>query len=126
MKHILIACCILFVVLAFCIFSMAYIRNATAKTLDALTAAYEYAENRDFVSVSAALARTERCWRQYESFCSALLAHDEVDRIVTDLASLREYARLGDTDDFLATAASLAEAIRHMRQAELPLYYNIL
>ncbi len=126
MKHILIASGILAVVLAFCIFSMCFIRSSAAKTLDALTASYEYAFEQNFPSASAALSRAEQAWKQRESYFSAVLAHDEVDQVATDLAQLREYIRVRDMDDFLATAASLMETIRHMRQVELPLSYNIL
>ena len=126
MKHTLIACGILILVLAFCIFSMTFIRSSAAKTLDALTVSYECARKQDCSSAAAALSRAEQTWKKREDFFSAVLAHDEVDQVATDLAQLREYIRIRDMDDYLATAASLMETIRHMRQVELPFYYNIL
>lgn len=126
MKHTLIACGILILVLAFCIFSMTFIRSSAARTLEALTVSYECAKRQDCAAAAAALSRAEQTWKQREPYFSAVLAHDEVDQVAASFAQLREYIRLRDMDDYLATAASLMETIRHMRQVELPYYYNVL
>ena len=125
MKHVLIACIILLAVLAFCIFSMLCVRAAAARTLEALALSYQSARNHNFSAAALALSDAERSWNQHEDFFSSVLAHDEVDRVAGDLAELRQYVLVGDYDDYLAVVSGLMETLRHMRQVELPVYYNI-
>ena len=126
MKHILIACGVLFVVLVFCIVSMSTVRASAYETLEALTVSYQFARNRDFASAASALSRAEQSWKSHEDFLSTVLAHNEVDKVATNFAELRQYVLARDYDDYLATVSELIETIRHMRQVELPVYYNIL
>lgn len=125
MKHVLIACGILLLVLAFCIFSMSFVRASAARTLEALNISYQHARNRNFSAAAAALSAAEQSWKQHEDFFSSVLSHDEVDQVAGDLAELRQYVLVGDYDDYLAVVSRLMETLRHMRQVELPLYYNI-
>ena len=125
MKHVLIASVILLAVLAFCIFSVYFVRTSAAQTLEALTVSYQYARNHNFSAAAAALSGAEQSWKKHEDFYSSVLAHDEVDQVASDLAELRQYVLVSDYDDYLAVVSRLMETLRHMRQVELPVYYNI-
>ena len=104
--------------------------NAVCRCVDELSAplneviAYTEAEN---FSAAADAAESAKClWLSHADLLGALLRHDEADGVESGLASLIQYAKVGDKDDVLARCAELLQQIEHIRQMELPLWKNIM
>ena len=126
MRHVLLSCVILLLALAFCLFSMLHVRAICKEALELLSLAQEQAEQNDFESCRVYTARAMRHWKRYERYFGLALTHEEVDDILERFASLSQYARLEDRDDYLAGVAELRFSISHLREMELPTLENIL
>ena len=126
MRHVLFSCLVLLLVLAFCLFSMFHIRAICQQALTLLSDAQESAQRSDFASCRRSVDAAMRHWTRYERYFGLTLTHEQIDDSIDRFAALRQYAALGDRDDFLAGCAELRSTLEHLRQMELPTYENIL
>ena len=91
-----------------------------------LEKAVEQGRGGDFAGAENTLKSAEADWDRHADFYGVVLSHAETDDILRAFSSLREYARLGDQDDFLSGCAELARTLEHLREMELPLAKNVL
>lgn len=126
MRHILLSCVILLLTLAFCLFSMLHVRAICKEALELLDLSQAQAEQNDFESCRVYTERAMRHWKRYERYFGLALTHEAVDDILERFASLSQYAKLEDRDDYLAGVAELRFSISHLREMELPTLENIL
>lgn len=126
MKHLLIAAGVFALCLALGLTSVFSVRAAGAQTAAQLTQALEAARQADVDGAEAALARANATWEDRGRLLGVFLHHEQVDEIVALFAQLRAYARVQDTDDFLALCEELRARIEHLRDLELPTAENIL
>lgn len=126
MRHCIIALVILALSLSFCIVSSNAVRAACSETLQLLQKAQHKAYAEDFSAVQPILREAERQWKDHERFFGVVLRHDEADDVMKDFAALRQYAVTHDTDEYLATGASLMATIEHISSMSRASYHNIL
>ena len=126
MRHVLLSCLILLLVLGFCLFSMFHIRAIAEHTLLLTSRAQQSAASSDFAACETEIDEAMQYWKRYERYFGLTLTHEQIDDILDRFAALRQYAALGDRDDFLAGCAELRSTLEHLRQMELPTYENIL
>ena len=126
MRHVLLSCLILLLVLGFCLFSMFHIRAIVERALLLTEQAQQSAVISDFTACETEIDAAMQHWKRYERYFGLTLTHEEIDSILERFAALHQYAVLGDRDDFLAGCAELQSTLEHIRQMELPSYENIL
>lgn len=126
MKHVAIAVSILAVLLCLCVLASAYVRNRAAETIAPVLRAQALAAQENYTAAAGEILQAEAIWHDAEAWLEILLPHDEADEASRVLASLYEYARVEDTDDFSAASAELVFLLEHIRQMQLPTLQNIL
>ena len=126
MKHVAIAVSILAVLLCLCILASAYVRNRAAETIAPVLRAQALAAQKNYIAAAGEILQAKTIWHDAEAWLEILLPHDEADEASRVLASLYEYARVEDTDDFSAASAELVFLLEHIRQMQLPTLQNIL
>lgn len=126
MKHVAIAVSILAVLLCLCILASAYVRNRAAETIAPVLRAQALAAQENYTAAAGEILQAKNIWHDAEAWLEILLPHDEADEASRVLASLYEYARVEDTDDFSAASAELVFLLEHIRQMQLPTLQNIL
>ena len=126
MKHVAIAVSILAVLLCLCILASAYVRNRAAETIAPVLRAQALAAQENYTAAAVEILQAKTIWHDAEAWLEILLPHDEADEASRVLASLYEYARVEDTDDFSAASAELVFLLEHIRQMQLPTLQNIL
>ena len=126
MKHVTIAVSILAVLLCLCILASAYVRNRAAETIVPVLRAQALAAQENYTAAAVEILQAKTIWHDAEAWLEILLPHDEADEASRVLASLYEYARVEDTDDFSAASAELVFLLEHIRQMQLPTLQNIL
>lgn len=126
MKHVAIAVSILAVLLCLCILASAYVRNRAAETIAPVLRAQALAAQENYTAAAGEILQAEAIWHDAEAWLEILLPHDEADEASRVLASLYEYARVEDADDFSAASAELVFLLEHIRQMQLPTLQNIL
>lgn len=126
MKHVAIAVSILAVLLCLCILASAYVRNRAAETIAPVLRAQALAAQKNYTAAAGEILQAEAIWHDAEAWLEILLPHDEADEASRVLATLYEYARVEDTDDFSAASAELVFLLEHIRQMQLPTLQNIL
>lgn len=126
MKHVAIAVSILAVLLCLCILASAYVRNRAAETIAPILRAQVLAAQKNYTAAAGEILQAEAIWHDAEAWLEILLPHDEADEASRVLASLYEYARVEDADDFSAASAELVFLLEHIRQMQLPTLQNIL
>lgn len=126
MKHVAIAVSILAVLLCLCILASAYVRNRAAETIAPVLRAQALAAQENYTAAAGEILQAKTIWHDAEAWLEILLPHDEADEASRVLATLYEYARVEDTDDFSAASAELVFLLEHIRQMQLPTLQNIL
>lgn len=126
MKHVAIAVSILAVLLCLCILASAYVRNRAAETIAPVLRAQALAAQENYTAAAVEILQAEAIWHDAEAWLEILLPHDEADEASRVLATLYEYARVEDADDFSAASAELVFLLEHIRQMQLPTLQNIL
>lgn len=126
MKHVAIAVSILAVLLCLCILASAYVRNRAAETIAPVLRAQALAAQENYTAAAGEILQAKTIWHDAEAWLEILLPHDEADEASRVLASLYEYARVEDADDFSAASAELVFLLEHIRQMQLPTLQNIL
>ncbi len=126
MKHVAIAVSILAVLLCLCILASAYVRNRAAETIAPVLRAQALAAQENYTAAAGEILQAETIWHDAEAWLEILLPHDEADEASRVLATLYEYARVEDDDDFSAASAELVFLLEHIRQMQLPTLQNIL
>lgn len=126
MKHVAIAVSILAVLLCLCILASAYVRNRAAETIAPVLRAQALAAQKNYTAAAVEILQAKTIWHDAETWLEILLPHDEADEASRVLATLYEYARVEDTDDFSAASAELVFLLEHIRQMQLPTLQNIL
>lgn len=126
MKHVAIAVSILAVLLCLCILASVYVRNRTAETIAPVLRAQALAAQKNYTAAAGEILQAKTIWHDAEAWLEILLPHDEADEASRVLASLYEYARVEDADDFSAASAELVFLLEHIRQMQLPTLQNIL
>lgn len=126
MKHVAIAVSILAVLLCLCILASAYVRNRAAETIAPVLRAQALAAQENYIAAAGEILQAKTIWHDAEAWLEILLPHDEADEASRVLASLYEYARVEDADDFSAASAELVFLLEHIRQMQLPTLQNIL
>lgn len=126
MKHVAIAVSILAVLLCLCILASAYVRNRAAETIAPVLRAQALAAQKNYTAAAGEILQAEAIWHDAEAWLEILLPHDEADEASRVLATLYEYARVEDADDFSAASAELVFLLEHIRQMQLPTLQNIL
>lgn len=126
MKHVAIAVSILAVLLCLCILASAYVRNRAAETIAPVLRAQALAAQENYTAAAGEILQAEAIWHDAEAWLEILLPHDEADEASRVLATLYEYARVEDADDFSAASAELVFLLEHIRQMQLPTLQNIL
>ncbi len=126
MKHVAIAVSILVVLLCLCVLASAYVRNRAAETIAPVLRAQALAAQENYTAAAGEILQAKTIWHDAEAWLEILLPHDEADEASRVLASLYEYARVEDTDDFSAASAELVFLLEHIRQMQLPTLQNIL
>lgn len=126
MKHVAIAVSILAVLLCLCILASAYVRNRAAETIAPVLRAQALAAQENYTAAAGEILQAKTIWHDAEAWLEILLPHDEADEASCVLASLYEYARVEDADDFSAASAELVFLLEHIRQMQLPTLQNIL
>lgn len=126
MKHVAIAVSILAVLLCLCILASVYVRNRAAETIAPVLRAQTLAAQENYTAAAGEILQAKTIWHDAEAWLEILLPHDEADEASRVLASLYEYARVEDTDDFSAASAELVFLLEHIRQMQLPTLQNIL
>lgn len=126
MKHVAIAVSILAVLLCLCILASVYVRNRTAETIAPVLRAQALAAQENYTAAAGEILQAKTIWHDAEAWLEILLPHDEADEASRVLATLYEYARVEDTDDFSAASAELVFLLEHIRQMQLPTLQNIL
>lgn len=126
MKHVAIAVSILAVLLCLCILASAYVRNRTAETIAPVLRAQALAAQENYTAAAGEILQAKTIWHDAEAWLEILLPHDEADEASRVLATLYEYARVEDADDFSAASAELVFLLEHIRQMQLPTLQNIL
>lgn len=126
MKHVAIAVSILAVLLCLCILASAYVRNRAAETIAPVLRAQALAAQKNYTAAAGEILQAKTIWHDAEAWLEILLPHDEADEASRVLATLYEYARVEDADDFSAASAELVFLLEHIRQMQLPTLQNIL
>lgn len=126
MKHVAIAVSILAVLLCLCVLASVYVRNRAAETIAPVLRAQALAAQENYTAAAEEILQAKTIWHDAEAWLEILLPHDEADEASRVLASLYEYARVEDTDDFSAASAELVFLLEHIRQMQLPTLQNIL
>ena len=126
MKHVAIAVSILAVLLCLCILASAYVRNCAAETIVPVLRAQALAAQENYTAAAGEILQAKTIWHDAEAWLEILLPHDEADEASRVLATLYEYARVEDTDDFSAASAELVFLLEHIRQMQLATLQNIL
>lgn len=126
MKHVAIAVSILAVLLCLCVLASVYVRNRAAETIAPVLRAQALAAQENYTAAAGEILQAKTIWHDAEAWLEILLPHDETDEASRVLASLYEYARVEDTDDFSAASAELVFLLEHIRQMQLPTLQNIL
>lgn len=126
MKHVAIAVSILAVLLCLCILASAYVRNRAAETIAPVLRAQALAAQENYTAAAGEILQAKTIWHDAEAWLEILLPHDEADEASRVLATLYEYARVEDADDFSAASAELVFLLEHIRQMQLPTLQNIL
>lgn len=126
MKHVAIAVSILAVLLCLCILASAYVRDRAAETIAPVLRAQALAAQENYTAAAGEILQAKTIWHDAEAWLEILLPHDEADEASRVLASLYEYARVEDADDFSAASAELVFLLEHIRQMQLPTLQNIL
>lgn len=125
MRHIVIGVGIFAAVLLFCLWSGYYVTQTVKSAEESLMQAYELAEQEDAKAALQAVEAASNCWDDHSGYFGTVLRHDEIDGVVGEFARLRITIRSGDNDEFLPTCAALLATLRHIREMELPYFYNI-
>ena len=125
-KACIIAAVVLLLCLAFSLVSAITVRSTCEQVMGLVEHSILCARHNDPSGAAAALRAAEDAWSRREAFFGVVLRHEEMDQIFTGFSSLREYLRLQDLDDYLASAAEINSSLAHLRDMELPLLHNIL
>jgi len=80
----------------------------------------------NFKAAGTVCAEAADHWKGHNKTFSAFLRHDETDAVEISIARLQVFADIGDKDDFLALCVELLEELRHIRDMEKPLPWNIM
>ncbi len=126
MKYLYIGVGLLLVMLAIsllCLWQLSVCSDAIAKQLEQAISAYDSGQ----MDASISYARTaEAMWHEKEGFLCSLLDHMETDSIHWNFSDIRSYMTSGPADEFRASCAEALAMVRHLKEMELPYFYNIL
>ena len=126
MKYLYFGAGILAVLLAACIFSTFLISGCTAKTLESLEQALSAFDGGNFPAAAEHADRAKSEWERHSNLLSAMLSHEELDEIESVFSALESYGKTETGDEFRSSCAELALRLRHIRQMDVPFYYNFL
>ncbi len=112
-------CLIMLAVLCFlCIFSALHVSNVVEETTALLNKARH--ENP-----SQLVGTASDLWTNNQGYLGAVLRHDEMDEVMVELAKLKSYASIDETDDFLSSCEGVLAQLEHIREMEWPSLKNI-
>ena len=126
MRYVIGSLALVATVVGFCLWSALYVTAAVEDTEQWLGAAYDAAHDENQTEALAAVERAAAIWKRHGDYFGTVLRHDEIDGVAGEFARLDVTVRAGDWDEFLPSCAALLETLRHIREMELPYFFNIL
>ena len=126
MKYFWIGLLILLVLFSGCLASTIATHRYTEDALTALQQAFDLAEDGQFTESAALIEQASDAWDSHKGLFGIVLHHDESDAVNTDFQSTLQYAKKHDGEEFFGACAELMESIGHIRDMEVPHYYNVL
>lgn len=126
MRYFWLALAILILVLAACTVSLFYLDYVVRETTEFLDQAALAAEAGDYQTAYDQVRSCLLAWESHKGGCGTLLRHDEADDVYYSLCQLEAFAKSGSNDEFMGQLAEARARVEHMRNMELPTYYNFL
>ena len=125
MKYCCIGLILLLSMLAFCIFSTAFICTYTQETTAYLEKGFQLAEQENFQDATKQIEEAFHTWYSHHGFFGIVLRHAESDEVNSYFQSVLQYAKNENSEEFFGACAQLMASIEHVANMELPHYYNI-
>ena len=123
MNYFAIGSGILAVLLVLTLFTTLLLHHQTDDIAHLLERAMQEPDRAQAVALAT---QAKNNWENRYGLIATFIDHNELDEISTGFAEMDSWARLDDEDEFYCVCNRLADLIRHIYQAELPAYYNIL
>lgn len=123
MNYFALGAGILAVILILALCSMFLLYHQTENIATLLEQAMQEPNRTQAVALAV---QAKNNWDNRYGLIATFIDHNELDEISTGFAEMDSWARLDDEDEFYCVCNRLANQVRHIYQAELPTYYNIM
>lgn len=123
MNYFALGAGILAVILILALCSMFLLYHQTENIATLLEQAMQEPDRTQAVALAV---QAKNNWENRYGLIATFIDHNELDEISTGFAEMDSWARLDDEDEFYCVCNRLANQVRHIYQAELPTYYNIM
>lgn len=126
MKRVIAAIIIMSVMLGSGTGILFWLYHGTNELLEDISLAEQQVRDGDFDGAFLTLKYAQEDWREDEIYFSRLLRHRELDTVTVSLNSLPAYLEYKDFASFFAGTNQARSMIRHIWEAELPVWNNLL
>lgn len=126
MKRVIIACALLFFLVASCFLSYSYITAKTHQLSDHLDNASKAVNINDFETAQAQMKKVYNHWSESSSQLSSLCRHNEIDDIERLFQRANQAVLNEDKNDALSQIRELNMMLLHLPEMETPCLSNIL
>lgn len=123
MNYFALGAGILAVILILALCTTLLLHNQTEDIASLLEQAMQEPDRTQAVALAV---QAKNNWENRYGLIATFIDHNELDEISTGFAEMDSWARLDDEDEFYCVCNRLANQVRHIYQAELPTYYNIM
>lgn len=103
-----------------------WLHHGTVDLLGDIAQAEQQVWDGEIKEAFETLEQAQKDWREDEIYFSRLLRHRELDTVTVTLDSLPAYLEYGDYASFFAMTSQAKSMIRHIWEAELPSWNNLL
>ncbi len=103
-----------------------WLHHGTVDLLGDIAQAEQQVWDGEIKEAFETLEQAQQDWREDEIYFSRLLRHRELDTVTVTLDSLPAYLEYGDYASFFAMTSQAKSMIRHIWEAELPSWNNLL
>ena len=102
-----------------------YVTSNADAYIKMLDSADEKMRHNEVLEAETEAEKLDNRFRKQSGIFNIFMFHSEVGHISSDLAMLRQYARTGDKEDFLATSACAGRKIQDIKNSKLMKWENI-
>lgn len=126
MKYLYIGLALMVGMLASSLLCLWQVCRSTEEITIALNQAVEACDQENLPRAMERAEQAERLWQSRSGFLCSLLDHAETDEIQWGFSDIHSYASVDDIGEVRVHCAKVRSMVQHLKEMELPYYFNLL